>query len=146
MDNLARECAKINAFSALDLDGLKVKTAIGEFLVFCPVYKVYHSPSSFSEQEKQLVSSIFAEVKKKHRASENVVNKLEDLFLLRLPGSENEVPAIDTFFRHCMQFTGPLMAKGIEDTAFYSYNPFICHNEVGDSPGYFGIRTETFHN
>jgi len=38
------------------------------------------------------------------------------------------------------------MAKGIEDTAFYSYNPFIGHNEVGDSPGYFGIRTATFHN
>ncbi|HKI90075.1 MAG TPA: malto-oligosyltrehalose synthase [Draconibacterium sp.] len=146
LDNLARECSKINAFSALDLDGLKVKTAIGEFLVFCPVYKVFQAPSSFSEKEKQLVSSIFAEVKKKNRASENVVNTLEDLFLLRLPGSENEIPSIDTFFRHCMQFTGPLMAKGIEDTAFYSYNPYICHNEVGDSPGYFGIRTEIFHN
>src|SRR5665811_419792 len=72
LDNLARECTKINAFSALDLDGLKVKTAIGEFLVFCPVYKVYHGPSSFSEKEKQLVSTIFAEVKKKNRASENV--------------------------------------------------------------------------
>ncbi len=146
LDNLARECTKINAFSSLDLDGLKVKTAIGEFLVFCPIYKVFKSPSSFSEKEKQLVSTIFAEVKKKNIASENVVNVLEDLFLLRLPGGENEIPAIDTFFRHCMQFTGPLMAKGIEDTAFYSYNPFICHNEVGDSPGYFGIRTEAFHN
>jgi (1->4)-alpha-D-glucan 1-alpha-D-glucosylmutase len=145
LENLARECTKINAFSKLDLDGLKVKIAIGEFLVFCPVYKVYHSPSSFSENEKKLVATIFSEVKKKNRASENVANVLEDLFLLRLPGSKNEIPAIDTFFRHCMQFTGPLMAKGIEDTAFYSYNPFICHNEVGDSPGYFGIRTETFH-
>ncbi len=145
LENLARECVKINAFSTFDLDGLKIKTAIGEFLVFCPVYKVYHSPSSFSDHDKTLVSSIFTEVKKYKRASENVVNILEDLFLLRLPGSENEIPAIDAFFRHCMQFTGPLMAKGIEDTAFYSYNPFICHNEVGDSPGYFGIQTETFH-
>ncbi len=95
---------------------------------------------------KALVSSIFTEVRKKNRASDNAANKLEDMFLLQLAGSETEVTAIDTFFRHCMQFTGPLMAKGIEDTAFYSYNPFIGHNEVGDSPGYFGIRTETFHN
>ena len=146
LDNLARECTKIEAFSKLDFDGLNVKTAIGEFLVFCPVYKVYHAPSSFSDKEKQIVSTIFKEVKNKNRVSENVINALEDLFLLRLSGSKNEVQAIDTFFRHCMQFTGPLMAKGIEDTAFYSYNPFICHNEVGDSPGYFGIRTETFHN
>ena len=145
LDNLARECTKIEAFSKLDLDGQKVKTAIGEFLVFCPVYKVYHTPSSFSEKDKQLVSTIFKEVKNKNQASENVVGALEDLFLLRLPGSDKEVTTIDTFFRRCMQFTGPLMAKGIEDTAFYSYNPFICHNEVGDSPGYFGIRTETFH-
>ncbi|QIA09077.1 malto-oligosyltrehalose synthase [Draconibacterium halophilum] len=146
LESLTRECSKINAISSLNLDGLKVQTTIGEFLVFCPVYKLFQAPSSFSEKEKQLVSTIFTEVKKKSSASENVVNVLEDLFLLRLPGSENEIPAIDTFFRHCMQFTGPLMAKGIEDTAFYSYNPFICHNEVGDSPGYFGICTETFHN
>lgn len=145
LDNLARECEKIKAFSSLNLDGEKVKSVIGEFLVFCPVYKVYHSPTSFTENDKKLVSSIFDEVRKKHKSSENVINKLEDLFLLRLPGSEKETPEVDTFFRHCMQFTGPLMAKGIEDTAFYSYNPFICHNEVGDSPGYFGIRTEAFH-
>ncbi len=146
LNNLAQACIKIKAFSALELDALKVKFAIGEFLVFCPVYKVYHSPSSFSNSDKKLVSSIFTEVKKKNKASKEVVKALENLFLLKLPGSTNEVLEIDTFFRQCMQFTGPLMAKGIEDTAFYSYNPFICHNEVGDSPGYFGIRTEKFHD
>jgi|GEM_PF-43409 len=52
---------------------------------------------------------------------------------------------IDAFFRRCMQFTGPIMAKGIEDTLFYSYLPFLAHNEVGDSPGFFGIRKEKFH-
>ncbi len=146
LENLTRECVNIKAISALNLDEQKVKTTIAEFLVFCPVYKVYHSPSSFSESDKQLVTSVFAEVKNNKRAGENAINALEDLFLLRLPGSKNEQPGIDTFFRHCMQFTGPLMAKGIEDTAFYSYNPFICHNEVGDSPGYFGIHTNEFHN
>src|SRR5690606_18359350 len=65
---------------------------------------------------------------------------------LNLPGSRNETGKADHFFRRCMQFAGPLMAKGIEDTAFYSYNPFIGHNEVGDSPGYFGISAEQFHH
>lgn len=67
------------------------------------------------------------------------------MFLLKLPGSRNDYKNVDAFFRRCMQFTGPLMAKGIEDTAFYSYNPFIGHNEVGDSPGYFGITIQKFH-
>ena len=146
LDNLARECVKIKSFSALNLNAQKVKSAIGEFLVFCPVYKIYHSPSSFTDHDRMLISSIILKAGAQQNESENVINKLEDLFLLRLPGSEKETPAIDTFFRHCMQFTGPLMAKGIEDTAFYSYNPFICHNEVGDSPGYFSIHSETFHN
>ena len=44
-----------------------------------------------------------------------------------------------------MQFTGPLAAKGIEDTSFYIYNPFIAHNEVGDTPAIAGITTDKFH-
>jgi maltooligosyltrehalose synthase len=44
-----------------------------------------------------------------------------------------------------MQFTGPLMAKGVEDTLMYTYNKFAGHNEVGDSPDFFGYETETFH-
>lgn len=59
--------------------------------------------------------------------------------------SSGQQQAIDAFFRRCMQFTGPIMAKGIEDTLFYSYHPFLAHNEVGDSPGFFGIRKEKFH-
>ena len=44
-----------------------------------------------------------------------------------------------------MQFSGPLMAKGVEDTLMYTYTRFIAHNEVGDSPGAFGISVEEFH-
>ncbi|HEY3402953.1 MAG TPA: 4-alpha-glucanotransferase, partial [Ohtaekwangia sp.] len=49
------------------------------------------------------------------------------------------------FYMRCMQFTGPLMAKGVEDTLMYTYNRFIGHNEVGDSPVFFGITTDDFH-
>src|SRR5215469_10192339 len=44
------------------------------------------------------------------------------------------------------QFTGPVMAKSIEDTAFYRYNRFIALNEVGGDPGRFGISVEEFHS
>jgi maltooligosyltrehalose synthase len=49
------------------------------------------------------------------------------------------------FYTRCMQFTGPLMAKGVEDTLMYTYNRFIGHNEVGDSPEFFGYSTKKFH-
>jgi maltooligosyltrehalose synthase len=39
-----------------------------------------------------------------------------------------------------MQFSGPLMAKGVEDTVMYTFNRFIGHNEVGDAPDAFGIH------
>ena len=146
LDNLSRECISLGSVLKLDIGGETIKKAIGEFLVFCPVYKIYRSPSKFSDHEKESVSKIIGRATEKNPELEKPLKMLEDLFLLNHPEAEHESPRIDRFFRHCMQFTGPLMAKGIEDTAFYSYNPFIGHNEVGDSPGYFGIRTATFHN
>ena len=44
------------------------------------------------------------------------------------------------------QFTGPLMAKGFEDTFLYVYNRFISLNEVGGSPNRFGISVNGFHD
>src|SRR5690349_22068983 len=44
------------------------------------------------------------------------------------------------------QLTGPVMAKGMEDTACYVYNRFIAVNEVGGSPAQFGISPEEFHS
>ena len=53
---------------------------------------------------------------------------------------------IKKFYNRCMQFTGPLMAKGVEDTLMYTYNRFIGHNEVGDSPEFFGYTIDQFHD
>ncbi|HUK58781.1 MAG TPA: malto-oligosyltrehalose synthase [Stellaceae bacterium] len=43
------------------------------------------------------------------------------------------------------QFSGPVMAKGLEDTAFYRYNRFVALNEVGGNPDVFGISLAHFH-
>lgn len=44
------------------------------------------------------------------------------------------------------QFTGPVMAKGFEDTALYRYNRLISLNEVGGNPAQFGLSLEAFHS
>jgi (1->4)-alpha-D-glucan 1-alpha-D-glucosylmutase len=43
------------------------------------------------------------------------------------------------------QFTAPVMAKGVEDTAFYAYNRLVALNEVGGDPGTFGESVDAFH-
>ncbi len=145
LDNLTKKCLTLNSILRHESDEQKIRAAIGEFLVACPVYKVYNAPSIFMEQDAGMVKMIGDTAMKKNPDNKNTLKTLVDLFLLKLPGSRNEVQQVDAFFRRCMQFAGPLMAKGIEDTAFYSFNPFIGHNEVGDSPGYFGISSDKFH-
>ena len=49
------------------------------------------------------------------------------------------------FTMRFQQLTGPVMAKGVEDTTFYVYNRLVSLNEVGGSPDRFGISLETFH-
>jgi (1->4)-alpha-D-glucan 1-alpha-D-glucosylmutase len=49
------------------------------------------------------------------------------------------------FVRRFQQTTPPVMAKGVEDTAFYRYVRLLALNEVGGDPGRFGIDVDTFH-
>src|SRR5690606_9179084 len=49
------------------------------------------------------------------------------------------------FFNRCMQLSGPLMAKGVEDTLMYNNFRFIAHNEVGDAVSAFGTSVKDFH-
>jgi (1->4)-alpha-D-glucan 1-alpha-D-glucosylmutase len=47
---------------------------------------------------------------------------------------------------HFQQLTGPVMAKSLEDTAFYRYNRLVSLNEVGGEPNHFAIRPSAFHH
>lgn len=85
---------------------------------------------------------------------ESIAKYLVDCPVYRFYGDDFPVMEIDRskdrnklkkFYARCMQFTGPLMAKGVEDTLMYTYNRFIGHNEVGDSPVFFGYSPARFH-
>jgi (1->4)-alpha-D-glucan 1-alpha-D-glucosylmutase len=65
---------------------------------------------------------------------------LGDILLLHTSG-EGEAELALRF----QQFTGPVMAKAVEDTAFYCFNRFVCLNEVGGDPGGFGSSVEEFY-
>jgi len=65
---------------------------------------------------------------------------LRDLLLLRHRG-----PLEVELAMRFQQLTGPVMAKGVEDTAFYCFNRFAALNEVGGDPGRFGVAATEFH-
>ena len=52
---------------------------------------------------------------------------------------------VNSFVMKFQQTTSPVMAKGVEDTAFYTYNRLISLNEVGGEPDQFGISLTHFH-
>ncbi|MFW5821079.1 MAG: malto-oligosyltrehalose synthase [Bacteroidota bacterium] len=145
LDILAYQCQKIPAFAMDTFDQKQIREAIAEFLVHFPVYKIYKVPSQFEAKEKAFIKDIFKRAIRNNKHTKATLYFLRSMFLLAECNDLKVQSEIDAFFRRCMQFTGPLMAKGIEDTAFYSYHPLLAFNEVGDSPEYFGISVKKFH-
>jgi (1->4)-alpha-D-glucan 1-alpha-D-glucosylmutase len=145
LDNLYRHFLTLKIIRPKFYNDKKLKAAIGEFLLHCQVYKIYEGPGNFSGQQEKQVNDIFDRAVEKTPQHKDELELLRSVFLLRKDEFTDKTKQIHDFFRRCMQFTGPLMAKGGEDTAFYTYNRFISHSEVGDSPSYFGISAKEFH-
>jgi (1->4)-alpha-D-glucan 1-alpha-D-glucosylmutase len=61
------------------------------------------------------------------------------------PADDQEVAERLRFAMKFQQYTGPLQAKGIEDTAFYRHNVLLSLNEVGGDPSRFGLLAAEFH-
>jgi len=122
--------------------------AIVEVIAFFPVYRTYIKDLDIKERDRQYVEVAITRAKRKNPAiSESIFDFLKDVLLLKFPDNfeeENKKEWLEFVLRF-QQITGPIMAKGLEDTAFYVYNRFASLNEVGGSPDRFGTSLETFH-
>ena len=65
--------------------------------------------------------------------------------LVAQPRSGFSRQSVVRFAMRVQQYSGPVMAKGLEDTAFYRYNRFVALNEVGGHPDHFGVTLAAFH-
>ena len=123
-----------------------IKKVIGEFLIYCPVYRYYGNAFPLGDEETNAVRKILFQVKENHPTLSTATDHLLSIFLGNSSKANEEYNQKALYFyQRCMQFSGPLMAKGFEDTLMYTYNRFIAHNEVGDSPNAFGYTVEEFH-
>jgi len=121
---------------------------ISEVIACFPVYRAYVTPETVREKDVQYIEAAVARAKRKNPAlSGSVFDFLRDVLLLRFPeqAKESDRAAWLDFAMHFQQITGPVMAKGLEDTAFYVYNRLLSLNDVGGMPGRFGIPLEAFH-
>ncbi len=124
----------------------RLREAIGLLLIHCPVYRFYGNAFPLSENEGAALRGLFAECKNARPDLVDALDTLEEVLLENPRFRDSDyVERAMLFYQRCMQFTGPLMAKGVEDTLMYTFNRFLGHNEVGDSPEFFGLSPADFH-
>ena len=109
-----------------------------------PVYRIYPDSYPLNEVAVPIVEKAFGKASKHIGDAQQELELLKDVFFA--DGTKPEDANRLLFLMRLMQFTGPLAAKGVEDTTFYVYNPLISHNEVGDAPAQLGISIQDFHN
>ena len=122
--------------------------SIVEVIACFPVYRTYINSFDVPESDRQYIEAAISRAKRRNPAiSALVFDFIRDVLLLRFSDGmtmEGKATWLD-FVMRFQQITGPVMAKGVEDTAFYRYNRLVSQNEVGGSPDRFGISAEAFH-
>ena len=123
--------------------------AVRETIGCFPVYRTYLAPGQpVSEEDRQIVERAVTSAKRRNPAiEESIFNFLRDVLVFRFPENlDAEARAAHTHFvLKFQQTTGPIMAKGLEDTVFYIYNRLAALNEVGGEPQQFGLNIDEFH-
>jgi (1->4)-alpha-D-glucan 1-alpha-D-glucosylmutase len=124
-------------------------SAVQETIACFPVYRTYLAPGqAVTEEDEKVVERAISAAKRRNPGIEaSVFNFLRDILRFRFPENlDDEMRAAHTHFvLKFQQYTGPIMAKGLEDTVFYIFNRLAALNEVGGEPQQFGISIETFH-
>ncbi len=123
-------------------------TALFEIVACFPVYRTYVSEHGVDARDRHYIETACAQAKERNALLEpSVVDFVQRVLLLE--GLEDEPDDYRRAVLDCVatfqQYTGPVMAKGLEDTLFYRYNRFVSLNEVGGDPSCFGVAVEVFH-
>ena len=124
-----------------------LETAIRETIACFPVYRTYiDDRGQYTERDRAFIRQAVGRAKQRNRETdESVFDFLENTLLLHGRSGE-EIDQGELYFAlKFQQLTGPVMAKGVEDTAFYVYSRFLSSNDVGSAMDAFGIAEEEFH-
>jgi (1->4)-alpha-D-glucan 1-alpha-D-glucosylmutase len=122
-----------------DFTGRSLTEGLREIIACFPVYRSYvgDDGQAASEQDRAHVAHAVAEATRRHPTTNPSIFAFIGDLLCRTGELD--------FVRRFQQLTGPVAAKGVEDTAFYRYNRLLSLNEVGGAPDRFGTAPAEFH-
>jgi len=135
---------------ARDFTRKALRDVVRETIACFPVYRTYiDERGQMTERDRAYINEAIAKAKRRNPDKAPAsFDFLRDILLLKRKEGEDESDLYRRkiyFTLKFQQLTGPVMAKGMEDTACYVYNRFIAVNEVGGSPRQFGVGVEEFH-
>jgi (1->4)-alpha-D-glucan 1-alpha-D-glucosylmutase len=133
--------------STRDYTASGLRRAIAEIAARFPVYRTYVSNRGISDTDKRHIDWAVRAAKRASRVADpGVFDFVSSVLALEAapPSGERRTQML-RFVTRFQQFTAPVVAKGVEDTAFYRYNRLIALNEVGGHPGHFGFSLKAFH-
>ncbi|RCJ27692.1 malto-oligosyltrehalose synthase [Nostoc minutum NIES-26] len=127
------------------LNGLK--RAIAEILTLFPIYRTYITSDGISDSDRACIQEVIRQAREQVPLLQNELTFIEKVMLLEFDDSltQTEREQWIYFVLRMQQYSGPLMAKGVEDTTLYVYNRLLSLNEVGGNPSHFGISVADFH-
>jgi (1->4)-alpha-D-glucan 1-alpha-D-glucosylmutase len=135
-------------YSTRDYTLDRLRAALQAYVIEFPIYRTYATTASASENDRAVIDKTIAAARK-HWAGPDpqIFDFLRDVVTLDLihdPRTYSR-PRIQNFALKLQQFTGPLMAKSLEDTAFYRHHRLLAFNEVGGHPTNDGVTIDQFH-
>ena len=141
-----------------------LRDVIREVVACFPVYRTYVDETGWTPLDRSVVSQAIARARRRNPAMEaSLYDFFREVVLPRTPedptsdrpagerrlgyppADEKEARDRLRFAMKLQQYTGPVQAKGLEDTAFYRYNVLLSVNEVGGDPSRLGRPVEEFH-
>jgi (1->4)-alpha-D-glucan 1-alpha-D-glucosylmutase len=149
---LARLLARIASghYSTRDFSADSLRQALELYVLHFPVYRTYLTGAGSTPHDRALIEMAIAEARSEwYAADEGIFDFLRDALTMDLikPGRPpHSAPRVRRFALKLQQFTGPLMAKSLEDTAFYRFHRLLALNEVGGDPAAEALPIATFHD
>lgn len=149
IDNLALLIKGVSPSDRMgtDITLYGLRSALVELIASFPVYRSYINDEIFSSSDCSHLQEAISAARKRNPSLTFEFNFIERFLLLKYDphiSGDQKKEWLNVVMRF-QQFTGPLMAKGLEDTVLYDYNRLISLNEVGGWPQVFGIGLSDFH-
>jgi (1->4)-alpha-D-glucan 1-alpha-D-glucosylmutase len=144
LDRISEQHRWSRDFTLKSLEG-----ALAEVIACFPVYRTYiDGRGAVRPSDRSVIQTAVAQARGRNAAmSESIFGFIEEVLLLEGPEGLTEAQRAERveFLRRFQQLTGPVMAKGLEDTACYRRYPLASLCEVGGNPDAGGTRLVEFH-